>query len=105
MEVRHGEGVAIHIGPKPCIPGREARGEAPAGERIGQPLSRVRIIPGADACSYGGRQHAERVNASARRGPRPWYVQTPCAGTWRSHDRPGRHAALVRIGKVRSRNR
>jgi hypothetical protein len=49
VEVRHGEGVATHIGPEPCIPGREARGEASAGERIGQPLSRVRIIPGADA--------------------------------------------------------
>jgi hypothetical protein len=28
VEVRHGEGVATRIGPEPCIPGREARGEA-----------------------------------------------------------------------------
>jgi hypothetical protein len=52
VEVRHGEGVATHIGPEPCIPGREARGEASAGECIGQPLSRVRIIPGADAVVF-----------------------------------------------------
>jgi hypothetical protein len=49
VKVRHGEGVATHIGPEPCIPDREARGEASVGERIGQPLSRVRNIPGADA--------------------------------------------------------
>jgi hypothetical protein len=49
VKVRHGEGVANHTGPEPCIAGRKAGGEASAGERIGQPLSRVRIIPGADA--------------------------------------------------------
>jgi hypothetical protein len=40
VEVRRNEGVAIHIGPKPCAGIREDVGEASAGERIGQPLSR-----------------------------------------------------------------
>ena len=49
MQVRCDEGVAIHIGPKPCFCAREGAGEASAGERIGQPLSREsHIIPGAD---------------------------------------------------------
>jgi hypothetical protein len=44
VEVRHNEGIAIHIGPEPCIVGREARGEASVGERIGQPWSRERVL-------------------------------------------------------------
>jgi hypothetical protein len=65
--------------PRAVHPGRKVSGEASVGERIGQPLTRVRIIPGADAGSYGGRQHAERVNASAlatRPGQRRSHVQT-----------------------------
>ena len=46
MQVRCDEGVAIHIGRKPCVCAREGAGEASAGERIGQPLSREsQIIP------------------------------------------------------------
>ena len=49
MEVRCDEGVATCIGPGPCVCAREGAGEASAGERIGQPLSRESlIIPGAD---------------------------------------------------------
>ena len=40
MQVRYDEGVAIHVGPEPCIVVREDRGEASVGERAGQPLSR-----------------------------------------------------------------
>jgi hypothetical protein len=39
VKVHYGEGVAIHIGPKPCVGTREGVGEASVGERIGQPLS------------------------------------------------------------------
>ena len=39
MEVHYGEGVAIRIGPEPCVGTREGVGEASVGERIGQPLS------------------------------------------------------------------
>ena len=43
MQVHYDEGVAIHIGPEPCAGTREGGGEASAGERIGQPLSRERL--------------------------------------------------------------
>ena len=50
MQVHYDEGVANHIGPEPCAGIREDVGEASAGERAGQPLSRDRkLIPGADA--------------------------------------------------------
>ena len=49
MQVHCDEGVAPHIGPKPGAGIREDVGEASAGERAGQPLSRDRkLIPGAD---------------------------------------------------------
>ena len=50
VRVHYGEGIAIHIGPKPCARVREDAREASAGERIGQPSSRETVlIPGADA--------------------------------------------------------
>ena len=50
MQVHCDEGVAIHIGPEPCVGVREHLGEASAGEIVGQVLSREnRLIPGADA--------------------------------------------------------
>ena len=39
VQVHYGEGVAIRIGPEPCVGTREGDGEASVGERIGQPLS------------------------------------------------------------------
>ena len=79
MKVRCDEGVAIHIGPEPCVCAREGAGEASAGERIGQPLSREsQIIPGADALILTEGDTAERDNASAptaRRGRRTWHVR------------------------------
>lgn len=44
MEVHYDEGLAIHIGPKPCVGAREGVDEASAGECIGQPLSRERMF-------------------------------------------------------------
>ena len=40
MKVPHGEGVAIHIGPEPCVGTRKGVSEASVGERMGQPWSR-----------------------------------------------------------------
>jgi hypothetical protein len=40
VRVHCDEGVATHIGPEPCADVREDVGEASAGERTGQPLSR-----------------------------------------------------------------
>jgi hypothetical protein len=50
VQVRHDEGVAIHIGPEPRVGTRADADDAPAGERTGQPLSRENLSnPGADA--------------------------------------------------------
>ena len=110
MQVHCDEGVAIHIGPKPCAAVREDGSEASAGERIGQPLSRERNSPrAADAVRRAEGNRDGRVNASVctpRRGQRPWHVRTLFArepgGPTFDH-RPG--ADLVRIGKARSRSR
>jgi hypothetical protein len=40
VQVHHGEGVAIHTGPEPCVGVRECDSEVSAGERIGQLSSR-----------------------------------------------------------------
>ena len=78
MQVPHDEGIASHIGPKPCAGIREGVGEASAGEHIGQPLSRENLSnPGADVLeitegNMGGRDIASvRL---ARRGRRTWHV-------------------------------
>ena len=110
MQVHYDEGVAIHIGPEPCVAVCEGGREASAGERIGQPLSRERNSPrGADAVRRAEGNTDGRVNASARttrRGQRPWHVRTlltrePGGPTF--DHRPC--ADLVRIGKARSRSR
>ena len=80
MEVHYGEGVASHTGPEPCAVVREDLGEASAGDRIGQPLSReIDVIPGADAVplTEGNTDgHAIASARPARRGRRPWHVRT-----------------------------
>jgi len=52
VKVHCNEGVAIRIGPEPCVGIREDDGEASAGERIGQPWSRESLkVSGADVVS------------------------------------------------------
>ncbi len=79
MQVLYDEGVANHIGPKPCAGVREDVGEASVGVRAGQPLSRDRkLVPGADAVCVAEGNTSERVNASAqtaRRGRRTWHAR------------------------------
>ena len=79
MKVHYGEGVAIHIGPKPCVGTREGDGEASAGECAGQPLSREsKIVPSADVVRITEGNTDGHANASAcpaRRGRRPWHVR------------------------------
>ena len=76
MRVHYGEGVANHIGPEPCA----SNGEASVGECISQPLSRVRfLVPGADTVEVvEGNTYGRDIASAhaARRGPRPWRVQT-----------------------------
>jgi hypothetical protein len=80
VQVHYGEGVAIHIGPEPCVGTREGDGEASVGERIGQPLSRVRsLVPSADVVqnTEGSTDGREIASARpARRGRRHWHVWT-----------------------------
>ena len=110
MQVHCDEGVAIHIGPEPCAGLREAVGEASAGERTGQPLSReITDVPGADAFLIAEGKTDRRASASvwtARRGRRPWHVRTLLVRE------PGglvpdqrRCAVLARTGKAKSRSR
>ena len=79
MQVHYGEGVAIHIGPEPCVGTREGNGEASVGERIGQPSSREsKIVPSADVVVITEGNTDGHANASARparRGRRPWHVR------------------------------
>ena len=79
MKVRYDEGLAIRIGPEPCVGPREGVGEASVGEHIGQPLSREsKIVPGAHVVvitegNMGGRDIASA--RPTRRGRRPWHVE------------------------------
>jgi hypothetical protein len=79
VQVHYDEGVAIYIGPEPCVGVREDGDEASVGEGIGQPLSRESLDPGADAVSSAEGNTNRRTIASAwstRRGRRTWHVQT-----------------------------
>ena len=80
VRVHCDEGVAARIGPEPCADLREDVGEASAGERIGQPLSRVRsVVPDADAVGVAEGETGGGASASTRpirRGLRPWHVRT-----------------------------
>jgi hypothetical protein len=109
VKVHYDEGLAIHIGPEPCVGVREDGDEASVGEGIGQPLSRESLNPGADAVSSaeGNKVRTRhREVRTTRRGRRTWHVQKlfvrepgdPASGQ-------SRFAALVRIGKARSRSR
>ena len=110
MQVRCSEGVAIHTGPESCASGREARGEALTGERIGQPSSRGRVFSRAPTSST--ERKATRAGAPSQAPDRPGVVEDPgmCARSLRGNreisspttDPQGR---LVRIGKARSRSR
>jgi hypothetical protein len=109
VQVRRDEGVAIHIGPKPCTGLREDVGEASAGERIGQPLSRESdLSQGADAVTLAEGNTTGRASASARstlRGLRPWHVRKLLAREPGDLQLDHSHAGVVRIGKARSRSR
>jgi hypothetical protein len=75
----HYEGVAIYIGPEPCVGVREDADEASVGEGIGQPLSRESQSPGADAVSSAeGNTFGRTIARSERPGvvEETWHVQT-----------------------------
>jgi hypothetical protein len=109
VRVRRNEGVAIRIGPKPCAGIREGIGEASAGERIGQPLSRESdFSQGADEVTYSEGNTVGHASASvqpALRGLRPWHVRKLLVREPGDLQLDHSHAGVVRIGKARSRSR
>ena len=109
MQVPCDEGVAIHIGPESCAGAREGLGEALTGGRIGQPLSRERVLFWVPTPCI--RRKAARPGAPARAPGRPGVVRDP--GMFRRSLRGNREISRstvrqpppVRIGKARSRSR
>ena len=104
------KGVATHIGPKPCAGIREDVGEASAGERAAQPLSRDRkLISGADTVCVVEGNMSKSANAStwpARRGRRTWHARTLLVRNREvSGLAVGSTGLTVRGGKARSRSR
>ena len=89
MQVHYGEGVAIRIGPEPCVCTREGVGEASVGERIGQPLSRENLNrSGCRRVRNHGRRH-ERVRHREHPSDPAWSktlacAEALCSGTGRS---------------------
>jgi hypothetical protein len=78
VQVHYDEGVAIHIGPEPCVGVRKDGDEASVGEGIGQPLSRESQSPGADAVS------SAEGNTSRTHHCRPLSIHVCCSdGTMR----------------------
>ena len=84
MQVRYGEGLAIHTDPESCAGTREGGGEALTGVRIGGVSSGVSyIVRGADAVAACRRQQAEvRHRKDVSRSASsldPQHVRTPLA--------------------------
>jgi hypothetical protein len=107
VQVPYDEGVANHIGPESCAVAREDLGEALTGERIGQPLSRERVLFWVPTPCI--RWKAICLGATARGPDDPAWSETlacadaPCAGTGRSRDRPlgkSRRSASGRRGAI-----
>ena len=111
MQVHHDEGVANRIDPESCADAREGIGEALTGERIGQPLSRestlilgVDVVPLTEGNTDG---HDSASAQTARRSRRHWMCGRSLLGnreiSWSAS--ASMRAALVRVGKARSRSR
>ena len=75
MKVRYDEGVAIRIGPEPCVAVRKDVDEASVGEGIGQPLS-LEILTSRVPTLFRKRKATQPGALSqglvARRGRRTW---------------------------------
>ena len=110
MQVHYDEGLAIHIGPEPCVGTREGVDEASAGEGIGQPLSRERMFSREPTLST--ERKAIRKGAISRAPSRFGVVADPgmCRSFLYGNRELSRSArcsisSLVRGGKVRSHSR
>ena len=76
MQVHYDEGVANHIGPEPCAASARVAGEASAGERTGQPLSRESKHDSGCRRRFK-RRKATRTGAPSRAPGRPGVVGDP----------------------------
>ena len=109
MQVPCDEGVANRIGPESCAVAREGFGEALTGGRIGQPLSRERVLFWVSTPCI--RRKAIRLGASSRGPGRPGVVRDPgmCRRSLHGNREISRSTVRqqpsVRIGKARSRSR
>ena len=109
MQVRYDEGLATRIGPEPCVVIREGGGEASAGERTGQPLSRESHVSRTPTPLI--RRKATLWGASAQALRRSGVVGDPgmCGrslyGNREVSRLTGDFVSSARIGKVRSRSR
>jgi hypothetical protein len=103
VQIRCDEGVAIHIGPKPCVCAREGAGEVSAGERIGQPLSRESHYPGRRRFNPDGRRHGgtrqRECSDSSARSETLACAEALCPGTGRSLAHPGRLRCRIASGR------
>ena len=109
MQVHHGEGVATRTGPEPCVGIREGVGEASAGERTGQPLSRESFLFWVPTPCRSWK--ARRLGASSRAFGRPGVVRDPgiCGSSLYGNREVSGLACgwtpRVRIGETRSHSR
>ena len=109
MRVHCGEGVANHTGPEPCAVIREDGGEASVGDSTGQPLSceiyAKSRVPTRFSLRKATWKARYRERLKARRGRRPWHVQTLLGREPGDLAADRQHPLLARIGKARSRSR
>lgn len=110
MKVHHDEGVATHIGLKPCSALREAGAEASVEERAGQPLSRE-SFPSREPTVYPYRK-ATRAGAPSQAPKRPGVVEDTGMHIRSLHGNRevcglvlARVLSKARIGKVRNHSR
>jgi hypothetical protein len=109
VQVHCDEGVAIRIGPEPCVAAGDDRDEASAGERTGWVLSRESTILGVDPVPLGGRPHSPLCHRERRDGPARsetprMYGSSLCGNREISGLAMGA-SPVVRVGKAESRSR
>jgi hypothetical protein len=121
VKLHYDEGVTTHIGPEPCIAGREARGEASAGGSHRPAIEPRYEYPGCRRCRDRGRQHGQARQRECLDNPAGSEnlacADALCLETGRSHVRPmaqlparsasGRRGAVaddVRAWEVRLRH-
>ena len=109
VKVHCNEGIAIHIGPKPCAGRREAASEASVGVGACQVLSRVSINSRAPTRSTTRKAIRQGAHLASTRSS-AWSKTLACAealccGNREISGLTVRLREVARIGKARSRSR